>query len=56
MSAAVTTDATRRLLTLCTFIAAKPGFPSAATAGCHSAVDEHPVVPTLPLDHGCAVR
>ena len=27
-----------------------------ATAGCHSAVDEHPVVPSLPFDHGCLVR
>ena len=31
----------------CTFMAAKPGWPSDATAGCHSAVDEHPVVPEL---------
>ena len=32
---------------------AKAGFPSAATPICHSAVDEHPMVPTLPFDHGC---
>ena len=32
-----------------------PGCPSAATPICHSAVDEQPVVPTLPFDHGCFV-
>ena len=40
----------------CTFIAANPGLPSEATAGCHSAVDEQPVVPTLPFDHRWDVR
>ena len=39
----------------CTFIAAKPGWPKAATPICHSAVDEQPVVPTLPFDHACFV-
>ena len=29
------------------------GWPRAATAICHSAVDEQPVVPTLPFDQGC---
>ena len=37
----------------CTFIAAYAGWPSAATPICHSAVDEQPVVPTLPFDQGC---
>jgi hypothetical protein len=36
----------------CAIMAAKAGLPSAATAGCHSAVEEQPVVPTLPFDHG----
>ena len=34
-------------------MAANAGFPSAATPSCHSAVDEHPMVPTLPFDQGC---
>src|SRR5260370_19698953 len=34
-------------------IPAHAGFPCAATPNCHSAVDEQPMVPTLPLDHGC---
>src|SRR5215831_13767235 len=36
----------------CGFIAAKAGWPIAATPICHSAVDEHPTVPTLPLHQG----
>ena len=36
----------------CTFIAAYAGWPSAATPIWYSAVDEHPVVPTLPFDQG----
>src|SRR5215470_17900558 len=36
----------------CGIIAANPGFPNAATPNCHSAVEEHPMVPTLPLDQG----
>src|ERR1035438_10571852 len=32
-------------------MAASAGFPCAATPSCHSAVDEHPMVPTFPLDH-----
>src|ERR1043166_1361823 len=34
-------------------MAAYAGLPCAATPNCHSAVDEHPIVPTFPLDHGC---
>ena len=30
-----------------------PDCPCAATPSCHSAVDEQPMVPTLPLDQGC---
>src|SRR5262249_15278867 len=37
----------------CGIIAANAGFPCAATPICHSAVDEHPIVPTFPFDHGC---
>src|ERR1017187_9536070 len=37
----------------CGIMAASAGFPCAATPSCHSAVDEHPMVPTLLLDHGC---
>src|SRR6185369_6712251 len=37
----------------CGIIAANAGFPWAATPSCHSAVEEHPMVPTLPLDQGC---
>src|SRR2546425_2962060 len=32
-------------------IAAYAGLPIAATPNCHSAVEEQPIVPTLPLDH-----
>src|ERR1017187_7234138 len=34
-------------------MAANAGFPCAATPSCHSAVEEHPMVPTFPFDHGC---
>src|SRR5665647_3221828 len=34
-------------------MAANAGFPCAATPSCHSAVDEQPMVPTFPFDHGC---
>ena len=36
----------------CALNAAKPGTLRATAASCHSAVDEQPVVPTLPFDHG----
>ena len=36
----------------CGMIAASPGGESAATPICHSAVEEQPMRPTLPLDHG----
>ena len=32
--------------------APSPGGDCAATAICHSAVDEHPIRPTLPFDQG----
>src|SRR5207248_8211354 len=37
----------------CGIIAASAGLPCAATPSCHSAVDEQPISPTLPFDHGC---
>ena len=37
----------------CGIMAANAGLPCAATPICHSAVDEQPIVPTLPFDHGC---
>ena len=37
----------------CTIMVVNAGLPPAATASCHSAVEEQPIVPTLPLDHGC---
>ena len=37
----------------CTFMAANAGLPCAATPIWYSAVDEQPVVPTLPFDHCC---
>ena len=37
----------------CGIIAANPGGACAATPICHSAVDEQPIVPTLPFDQGC---
>ncbi len=39
----------------CTLNAAYPGLFFATTAPCHSAVDEQPVVPTLPFDQGWCV-
>src|SRR5215471_2768192 len=37
----------------CGMIAASAGLPCAATANCHSAVEEQPIKPTLPVDQGC---
>jgi len=39
----------------CALNAAKPDALRATAAICHSAVDEQPVVPTFPLDHGWCV-
>ena len=34
-------------------MAPRAGLPWAATAICHSAVDEQPIRPTFPFDQGC---
>src|ERR1035441_10350683 len=34
-------------------MAANAGFPCAATPSCRSGVEDPPMVPTFPLDHGC---
>ncbi len=36
------------------FMAASAGWPSDATAICHSAVDEQPTSPTFPFDQVCS--